>query len=94
MPAVAVLGTRKNPIKLSCADIKKNDDKIDECVIKVIQRKLGLQGKVFKDKRYKYIAIVVKMNDCSKCSLGMNTCSVFKIVLPKKAIEEKMAIAV
>ena len=90
----AVLGTKENPIKIGCAEIRKSDDKIDECIIKAIQRKMGLQGKVFKDRRYKYVAIVVKMNDCSKCLLGMNACNVFKIVLPKKAIEEKVAIAV
>ena len=88
------LGTKKNPIQLGCAEIRGSGDKIDECVIKAVQRKIGLQSKVFKDKRYKYVAIVVKTNDCSKCSLGMNTCNVFKIVLPKKAIEEKVAVAV
>ena len=88
----AVLGTRENPIKLSCADIKGSNDKIDECVVKIIQRKNGLNQQVFKDKRRKYVAFVVKTNNCHNCSLGMNTCKVVKIVLPKKAIEEKMAV--
>ena len=89
-----VLGTRANPITLNCADIKGSSDKIDECIIKVIQRKLGLQNKVFKDRRYKYVAIVIETNNCSKCLLEMNTCNVSLIVLPKKTIEEKMAMAV
>ena len=87
-------GTRANPITLNCADIKGSSDKIDECIIKVIQRKLGLQNKVFKDRRYKYVAIVIETNNCSKCLLEMNTCNVSLIVLPKKTIEEKMAMAV
>ena len=93
---MAVLGTRENPIKLGCADIKGSNDKIDECVIKIIQRKLGLKGQVFKDKRYKYVVFIVKTNNCNNCSLGvgMNTCNVMKIILPKKTIEEKMAVAV
>lgn len=90
----AVLGTKKNPIQLGCAEIRGSGDKIDECVIRVVQRKIGLQGKVFKDRRYKYIAIVIKTNNCNICSLGMNTCNILKVVLPKKAIEEKMAVAV
>lgn len=90
----AVLGTKKNPIQLGCAEIRGSGDKIDECVIKIVQRKLGLHGKVFKDKRYKYVAVVIKTNDCNNCSLGMNTCNIFKVVLPKKSIEEKMAVAV
>ena len=94
MSTRAVLGTKENPIKIGCAEIRKSDDKIGDCVIKAIQNKVGLDGKIFRDKRYKYVAIVVKTNDCSKCSLGMNTCNVFKIVLPKKAIEEKVAVAV
>ena len=87
---MAVLGSRENPIKLDCSEIKNSDGKIDECVIKSIQRKLGLQGKVFKDKRYKYVVFTVKMNNCSNCSLGCN--KVTKIVLPKTIVKQKMAI--
>lgn len=94
MSGIGILGTKKNPIKLNCAEIRTNDDKIKECIIKIAQRKLGLQDKVFKDKRCKYVAFIIKTNNCNFCSLGMNTCNVFKIVLPKKAIEEKVAVAV
>ena len=87
-----VLGTRKNPIEIGCADLRGSNEKIDECIIRIVQRKLGLQGQVFKDRRHKYVAFIVKTNNCNSCSLGMNTCKVMKIVLPKKAIEEKMAV--
>ena len=90
---MSILGARKNPIELNCADVRGSSDKIDECVIKVIQRKIGLQIKVFKDKRYKYVAVVIKTNNCSKCSLGMNTCNISKMVLPKKVLEGSMAAA-
>ena len=90
----AVLGTKENPIKIGCAEVRKSGDKIGDCVIKAIQSKIGLDGKVFKDRRYKYIAIVIKTNNCNNCLLGMNTCNVSKVVLPKKAIEERMAVAV
>ena len=90
----AVLGTRKNPIVIGCAEVRKSNEKIDECIINIIKRKFGLHGQVFKDKRFKYVAIVIKTNDCDKCLLGMNTCKVLHVIIPKKAIEEKVALAV
>jgi len=57
-----VLGTRKNPIEIGCADLRGSNEKIDECIIKIVQRKLGLQSQVFKDKRHKYVAFIVKTN--------------------------------
>ena len=66
----AVLGTKKNPIKIGCAEIRKSNDTIRDCVIKAIQNKVGLGGRVFKDKRYKYVAIIVKTNNCNNCLLG------------------------
>ena len=61
-------------------------------VIKAIQRKFGLQGKIFKDNRYKHVAIVVKINDCNNCLLGCN--KIIKIILPKTIVKEKVAVAV
>ena len=55
---MAVLGTRENPIEIGCADLRGSNEKIDECIIKIVQRKLGLQGQVFKDKRHKYVAFI------------------------------------
>ena len=47
--SASVLGTRENPIKMNCADIKNSNEKIDEFVIRVVQRKLGSQGNVLKE---------------------------------------------
>ena len=87
---MSVLGTRENPIKLDCSEIKNSGEKIDECAVRVVQRKLGLQGKVLKDGRYKYIAFVVKINDCNNCLLGCN--KITKIILPKTIVKEKMTV--
>lgn len=84
--AVNFVGTKKNPIELNCSCISKSNDGIVECVMKAIQNKIGFSNKIFRDKRYKYIKIVIKKNDCSSCQLGVNLCKVEAVVLPKGVI--------
>ena len=78
-----VLGTKKNPIELKCSCVSKSDDGIIGCIMKAIQSETGFSNKIFTDKRYKYIKVVVKKNDCNSCPLGVNLCNVKTVVLPK-----------
>jgi|SRR3989339_220045 len=78
-----VLGTKKNPIELKCSCFSKSDDGIIGCIMKAIQSETGFSNKIFTDKRYKYIKVVVKKNDCNSCPLGVNLCNVKTVVLPK-----------
>ena len=93
-----VLGTKKNPIELKCSCVSKSDDGIIGCIMKAIQSETGFSNKIFTDKRYKYIKVVIKKNDCSNCPIGVNLCKVETIVLPKvmvtKLNNSKTAVAV
>jgi len=93
-----VLGTKKNPIELKCSCVSKSNDGIIGCIMKAIQSETGFSNKIFTDKRYKYIKVVIKKNDCSSCPIGVNICKIETVVLPKvmviKLNNGKTAVAV
>lgn len=83
---VNFIGTKKNPIEIRCSCVSKSNDGIMECILKAIQGKIGLSNKIFTDGRCKYIKVVVKKNDCSKCPIGVNLCRIENVVLPKEIV--------
>jgi len=84
----AVLGSKENPIVIGCADISNTNDEIRDCVIRAIQRKLGLNNKVFTSNNREDVVVVIKKNNCDNCPIGLNICAVSKVILPKRAINE------
>jgi len=84
----AVLGSKENPIVIGCADISNTKDEIKECIIRAIQRKLGLNNKVFTSNNREDVVVVIKKNNCDNCPIGLNICAVSKVILPKRAINE------
>ena len=91
----AALGSRDSPIVIGGANLSNNHDEIKECIIRAIQRKLGLNNKVFTSNNRADVVVVIKKNNCDICPIGLNICAVSKVVLPKKAISEfKRSIAV
>ena len=84
----AVLGRKENQIVIGCADISNTNDEIRDCVIRAIQRKLGLNNKVFTSNNREDVVVVIKKNNCDNCPIGLNICAVSKVILPKRAINE------
>ena len=84
----AVLGSKENPIVIGCADISYTNDEFRDCVIRAIQRKLGLNNKVFTSNNREDVVVVIKKNNCDNCPIGLNICAVSKVILPKRAINE------
>ena len=84
----AMLGSKENPIVIGCADISNTNDEIRDCVIRAIQRKFGLNNKVFTSNNREDVVVVIKKNNCDNCPIGLNICAVSKVILPKRAISE------
>ena len=84
----AMLGSKENPIVIGCADISNTNDEIRDCVIRAIQRKFGLNNKVFTSNNREDVVVVIKKNNCDNCPIGLNICAVSKVILPKRAINE------
>ena len=93
MPA---LGTEKNPIILGCSCVNSSDYEIGECVIREIQRKFGLNNKIFTN-RNGYLHIIIEKGNCNTCPKGRNICKVETVVIPREVVAEyahKIAVAV
>ena len=84
----AMLGSKENPIVIGCADISNTNNEIRDCVIRAIQRKFGLNNKVFTSNNREDVVVVIKKNNCDNCPIGLNICAVSRVILPKKTINE------